>query len=243
MGSISHAVLLVTSIGTIFISIFLAWFLEGRATVNTRFRRFFPVYNTYFSTIRDAQCSSWYTLQGQDYNNRSAIAGPCPELLNCILQSTSEAVKGNMTSATILLGLMPTILISLSSPITETALLAKRRPLLAFLLACGSPAVSPVQSFSYPDPVQYLQPHPRGIYARRRLAAMGAAPAALLVCAEYLVALGALANVAETAYRAGLLTVNTVACNDDHYPILWVVFNVPVHFASVLALADRKSVV
>lgn len=112
MGTISHAALLVTSVGTIFISIFLAWFLEGRATVNTRFKRFFPVYN--------------HSLQELDYNNGSDITGPCPELLNCILRSTSEAVKGNMTSATILLGLMPTILISLSSLITETALLKPR---------------------------------------------------------------------------------------------------------------------
>lgn len=207
------------------------------AAGNTRFDQFFPVYNSYFTNIRDVHCASLYALQQVDYTNKSLVTGPCPALLSCILESTSEAVKGDMTGATILLGLLPTMLVSLSSDVYETALLSRRRPLLAFLLACGSPAVEPVRSFKHPDVMSHLRVQEKSSHSYHLSRCLEALPSTVLVVLEYCIAIGAFANVFITAIYAGLQTINAVACNISYCPLLWVGCNILIHWASLLALS------
>ena len=120
---------------------------------NTRFHHFSPTYNDYFINIRNKQCAAFYAAQQAA---TSLYSTTCIDLLNCILENTSEAVKGNMASATVALGLMPTILTFLGSTTAEVALLSRRRPLLALLIACGSPAVNPIPTSVYRNPVADL---------------------------------------------------------------------------------------
>lgn len=225
----------------------LVWlsFVLGTLAINTRFEQFYPQYGSYFSNIRDTYCASEYSNQQANYKNKTDITGPCPQLFDCILQHTSEEVKGNMASATVLLGLMPTILIFLSSSMTETALLARRRPLLAFLLACGSPAVDPIPSFVYPNPTEYLRPSQRSLLvgSSRLKFIYRAHIAPLVMVGEYLLALGAVAIAVFAAYDAGRRSISAVACTDDYYPQLWLAFNAMVHILSVIALYLQAEVV
>jgi hypothetical protein len=64
-----------------------------------------------------------------------------------------------MASAGVLLGLTPTILAAVGSSTDETAVLftLSKRPLLAIFLAGGSPAVFPMRSFEYQDPIKLLR--------------------------------------------------------------------------------------
>lgn len=122
----------------------------------TQFENFFPGYRSYFENIRDSTCADLYA------HLRSGVSGSdayCPQVMSCLLTSATEDVKANLASASVLLGLMPTMLASLSSSPSETALLGRRRPILALLLTLGSPAVDAVRLFSRPDPVEELLEH------------------------------------------------------------------------------------
>ncbi|KAF7502655.1 hypothetical protein GJ744_005391 [Endocarpon pusillum] len=116
---------------------------------NTRFHHFFPVYRAALTEIRDGPCSEHFALQ-------ESGAEVCHDLLNCILEHTSEVIKGDIASGIVALGLMPTILTFLGSSTAETVLLSRRRPLLAFLIASGSPSVNPLRTFVYPNPIKEL---------------------------------------------------------------------------------------
>lgn len=57
-----------------------------------------------------------------------------------------------MSAATVLRGLLPTTLSLFGCTVEEIGILGLRRPLLAFLLGAGSPAIWPLSSFSESDP-------------------------------------------------------------------------------------------
>jgi hypothetical protein len=126
---------------------------------NTRFQTFFPVYSKSFTEIRDGPCRDYFA-------QKEAGAAVCHNLLNCMLENTSDVIKGDMASGMVALGLMPTLLIFLSSSTAETTLLSRRRPLLALLLAIGSPAVQPPPIFSFPDPTEMMNIKDDHILAR-----------------------------------------------------------------------------
>lgn len=72
----------------------------------------------------------------------------------CVLDGLAGADKANMASATVILGLLPSTLSLAGSNTAETGLLMLRRPMLAFLLGAGSPAINPPRTFEYLDPVR-----------------------------------------------------------------------------------------
>lgn len=166
------------------------------------------------------------------------VNGPCADLLSCILNSTSEAIKGNMASATLLLGLMPTILTFLGSSSPETALLAMRRPFLSLLLACGSPAGNPIATFAYSDPVADLKAC-EGRLIRRRLSTLTPLQAAAISVAECVLAIGAIANIISVSLYAGLRTINTISCAAYWLPVMWVSLSAVVYLVGVLEFALR----
>ncbi|KAK4639704.1 hypothetical protein QC761_710690 [Podospora bellae-mahoneyi] len=67
-----------------------------------------------------------------------------------------------MTAAQVLLGVMPTVLAVRGPSTEEMSMLANvaRRPLLALMLAAGSPSVYFSRAFEYHDPAQILHDHP-----------------------------------------------------------------------------------
>ena len=61
-----------------------------------------------------------------------------------LLENTPEVFKANMAAASVLLGLLPTILSLAGSSTLEVGLIALQRPFLASLLGTASPAVYPL---------------------------------------------------------------------------------------------------
>ena len=166
----------------------------------------------------------------------------CADVLDCILEHTTESIKRNMAGGIVALGLMPTILTFLGSSTTETALLSRRRPLLSLLIACGSPAVNPLPTFAYQDPAAGLKAR-EGRLLPHFLSTLSPFQAAIIVLAEYLLVLAAIANVITASHYAGLWTINTIACTNTYLLLLRVVLTVFLHFGGILALTLRAETI
>jgi hypothetical protein len=195
---------------------------------NTRFHTFFPVYSKPFTDTRDGPCLQYFM-------QKEAGAEVCHDLLNCMLENTSDVIKGDMASGIVALGLMPTLLIFLSSSTAETTLLARRRPLLALLLAAGSPAVQPPPIFSFPDPTEMLQIKDDHLLPRQ----ISPWQAVLTSVFQYTVALAAITNVYLAAFHTGYWTVNTISCDSFFYQMLWAGSTLAIYFTGIWALALR----
>jgi hypothetical protein len=167
------------------------------------FNHFFPEYGAILASVRDESCAAELAAQRTDPGNRTDGLGPCPVLLSCILSNTPEAIKSNMASSSVLLGLMPAILITLSSSSFQQALIAHRRPILAFLIACGSPVVNPLATFEYPDPLAALRRREELLFLSQWRDGILAAPLlqTTVMLAEYAIVLGAVANTISTYYQ------------------------------------------
>lgn len=210
------------------------------ATGNTRFDNFFPDFARDFERIRDEQCASLW--ESQQMKGIQTSDQNCNELLNCILQNTNEFIKSNMASGTIALGLAPTILSILGSTTGETALLSKRRPLLSFLLACGSLAVNPLPSFVYENPLEALEKR-EGRLAPSHVTSAPRWQLCLIVAGEYVLVLAAIANVMTALYFTGRWTVNTISCDTLYMPLLWAFVTPSLHIMGMIALRLRTDVV
>jgi hypothetical protein len=156
-------------------------------------------------------------------------------LAECILENTKETTKGNMASGIVALGLMPTILVFLGSSTAETVLLARRRPLLAFLIACGSPSVNPLRTFTYADPVADL----KTVEGHLVPTSFRPRQAALVTLLEFIFVLAAVANTYTACYQMGFWTVNTMSCDSTFYPLAWAALTLWIHLCGMLALSLR----
>ncbi|KAE9369141.1 hypothetical protein N431DRAFT_493029 [Stipitochalara longipes BDJ] len=115
--------------------------------VNTfPFEQFYPEYGGQFAAIIASNCSSVFHQYKNAHGSAYATHEACHLVVDCILSNSRESTKANMASADVVLGLLPTILALLGSTTPELSLLSSRRPLLAFLLSIGAPAVSPVRA-------------------------------------------------------------------------------------------------
>ncbi|RDL42505.1 uncharacterized protein BP5553_02484 [Venustampulla echinocandica] len=209
-----------------------------RAGSNTRFQQFWPYYRDYFVHIRDTKCADLYatqqTLSGSDASMRTlkdsdpTRSPNCNMLLDCILENTRESMKLNMATGTVALGIMPAILVFLGSSTAETSLLSKRRPLLALLVACGSPAVNPIQMFDYQNPVVDLKTR-EGRRLPGHLLNLSRLQSAAVVLAEYILVAGVIVNVITASFHAGSWTTNAISCDTYYYPLLWAVLTSCVH--------------
>lgn len=231
------------AVESLHVSFILIAFLLPIATTahNTRFNQFFPYYRWVFTDIRDHQCATSYASQQLDAGNLFHSLR-CQEVLSCILEHTREHIKMNMTGASVGLSLMPTLLTFLGSSTTETALLSRRRPLLSFLIACGSPAVNPLPAFTYQDPMAVLKAR-EGQLLPQFFPRLSTLQATVIVLAEYTLVLTAMTNVITASYYMGLWTINAIACSITFLPILWVGSTVLIHLLGMLALALQTEII
>lgn len=105
-----------------------------------------------------------------------------------------------------------------------------QRPLLALLLAAGSPAVLDVRSFGYITAVEDLNDRRmhRPIFIR--------AAVETVTTLEYLLAVASIANLGELAYRLGSQVILTIAPNAEYLAALWIFSAVAIHLLGAIAL-------
>jgi hypothetical protein len=209
------------------------------------FRLWYPQYSAIFQQILETNCSSEYSaylsgnvsidVEGQIGDGTST---PGEGVVQCVLASTSEFIKANMQSAGVLLGIMPFALSVLGSSSEESALLfvIAKRPVLTLLLLAGSPVVVALRPFEFKDPVGIL----RGREGRFHSVKLG--PRWVVLMAEYIVALAALANAVHVTYQLGVGVVTMILPDVNYLPALWAATGILVHIIGALCLQSRVRV-
>ncbi|KAK8044174.1 hypothetical protein PG993_004198, partial [Apiospora rasikravindrae] len=233
------------SIGVVLLWLLLYLTPAVVAAENTnKFQSWFPQFRQTFETILHNNCSEQYDKYRtgvKDYNNIDWIEGGSEDsaltqpVIGCLLENTSEFIKSKMSTASVLLGLTPTILIFLGSNTSELALVTvlARRPLLALLLALGSPSVWMGRAFEMPDdPLESLRRKQRQLdYAapvgRKRV---------MLHILEYALAIAAVVNIAMLDWELGAKTICTFMPESSISAMLWGLLVVPIHILGVVLL-------
>ncbi|KAL8849900.1 MAG: hypothetical protein Q9221_005166 [Calogaya cf. arnoldii] len=171
-------------------------------------------------------------------NNRTIYDTPCSSAADCILQNIPGTIQSNFNSAQILLGLLPAILVYLGPTTAEVAVLSTYRPLLATLLALGSPAVNIARVLRHvvvKEP--FTQPMSRTSYvwstwlARQNVVVHGS-----LRALSYVAAFAAMANNTWNSVYLDLRTISGWRCGALLMPLVWSLLAVVVHAWGMAAI-------
>ncbi|KAL8714474.1 MAG: hypothetical protein Q9225_006579 [Loekoesia sp. 1 TL-2023] len=160
------------------------------------------------------------------------------KVADCLLNYTPESSKADMAAASVLLGLLPTILSLAGSSTVEVGLVALQRPLLALLLGTASPAVNPLRTFEYGAPAGLMSrkdysAEPPTIPTYLRLLVSGM---------QYALALAAISNIAMVTYS---LSIRTYSVSNQYVPIvlIWMCLAIFVHILGAVALRLRVKLI
>lgn len=107
--------------------------------------------------------------------------------------------------------------------VAEISLLSTHRPFLSFLLSVGAPGVWPTRVFLYDDPAKCLR---RGLFS---LTPQSTARSRWISATQYILAVGAIVNLLQTAIMLGRLTVISWSCNFDYGPLAWSLIPLAIH--------------
>lgn len=202
-----------------------------------QFQRWYPQYRHVFDNLTRSNCSAEFDSYKSGVINStninylaggdkfSALTQP---LIDCILENTSEYLKGSMTSAQVLLGIMPTIVTFLGPSRDEIAMLSNvgRRPILAAGISLAAPSAYFSRAFEYFDPKEILC-HSEYRYAQRRLVT----PCWIFVSVlEYGLVAVACANIVINTREVNQWTISSLASDADYLPGLWLGFGPCIHF-------------
>ncbi|KAF2820616.1 hypothetical protein CC86DRAFT_411912 [Ophiobolus disseminans] len=159
----------------------------------------------------------------------------------CILSTLDESSKSNMASASVLLGLTPTILASLGPTIAEISLLFSRRPLLSLLLSMGAPVTYFTRFLQFDNPFDLLHRPGRPSFLRmaRKLFRFGIA----LSFFQYIFAILAIINLVATSVELGHKTVVSWRCSVSWIPLMWAITPIACYAPAILSfeLYRRKA--
>jgi hypothetical protein len=212
----------------------------------SQFKSWYAEFRPQFETILHSNCSSEYEtyltapkrdapvdwLSGGGNTNR--LAQP---VTNCILENTSEYIKSNMAAAAVVLGLMPTILATVGNSVEETSTLCviAQRPLLAFLLATASPAISPTRPFEPSEPRKLVDIRPHTIRPKEPSSLAGIT----IMVVEYLTTAVVIANTMTLCQQLGIQVVSTIAPHLTYLQVLWSIIGITIHVSGALSLWCR----
>lgn len=196
-----------------------------------QFKQWYKQYGFIFAKLLAQNCSLEYEAYLYNTRENSTIDwdGGGDEhntltqpVVGCLLEVTPQFVMSSTQSAQVLLGLTPTILAILGASTDESATLAVvgTRPLLSFLLACGSPSVYLSPAFDFKDPVKILSKHRPQRYCQDNKRHRPVFFALLLVL-QYALALAATANIAMLDYELGVQAICGFASEWMLMPLLW----------------------
>ncbi|KAF5673340.1 hypothetical protein FHETE_3464 [Fusarium heterosporum] len=195
----------------------------------TQYQQFFPAWEEKLKEQLTRNC----TVPFNAYQNRS---DPTRQLgyhvIGCILETMPEFRKAELASAAVILGLAPTVLQLMSASYLDTAMLAYRRPGLAFLLSMASSGVRPLTATEYDDFVTTMGTDP--FHTNFGSPESVLAPTIVSIL-EYTIAAGAVANNAYLAYQLSIWAVCTFAPAEAFLPAVWTFAATFIHMVGYLA--------
>jgi hypothetical protein len=202
----------------------------------TQFQEFFPAWNKWLLDIIDKHCAD----EREKYEIPSGGHNRAFNFANCILDNMLESSKVEMGVASLLLGLLPTILQSIGPSVDEVSILATRRPLLAFMLSFGMPFVRLNRS-----PAEHLKTLQTPLELDFISDKVDKWPWLwiFISAGEYLFAAAAAANIFYLVYQLAFLSVSISAISIEsnalpqtYPPFLWILLLIPVYLLSCLSL-------
>lgn len=220
------------------LSLFL--FASAHATTpgpsDVQFKHWYPTISRYMEDNLQGPCKQNLT----NYYNTSYHYPDCQQcrgqaLINCLITSLDPVTQASMGSASVLLGLLPTILSYVGPSYVEVGLLAQRRLLLALLVAAGSPAVSPIRTIDYQNPKQLLELNPGSIAEFEPTGGFEIVVSAL----EYTVVFAAIANLIVVTWQLCIRTICNFGTNIIWFPVLWPAFAVLIHIVAMIAVRSK----
>lgn len=199
-----------------------------------QFQSWFPNHNKALINYTLTTCNASY----DDYlaafhsprhsQNASYLLSTCYRLEACLLDAIPSNWQANFNSATVILGLMPTLLAIIGPSVAEISLLSAHRPLLSFFISMGAPAIWVHRTFEYIHPTEILREQ-RGVL---RISKMRPWPAAMMSLGQYVVAIGATVNVIMTSIRVGRNSILALGCTTTFAPLLWSILSFAIHLVS-----------
>ncbi|KAH8901472.1 hypothetical protein GQ53DRAFT_597400, partial [Thozetella sp. PMI_491] len=207
------------------------------------FQKWFPQYGDFLAGAIRQECLDEYLA----YKTNNVSSCPAPlntdkngctasTVINCLLNTVPEYWKANMAAASVLLGVMPTILSIMGSSSMETGLLAMRRPLLSLLLGVGAPSAFPLRAFEYSNPEEMLRKGTGSIGWGEQL---GRPVAAVVVALQYLIVCAAVANVSHITYELCVFSVCSFLPEMQVLPAVWLALALAVYVLGDAAVMLR----
>ncbi|KAH8170460.1 hypothetical protein LIA77_09241 [Sarocladium implicatum] len=209
------------------------------------FQHFFPNFDNSLRRLLRENCTEVYGHYVNEWSPsceaQGRQMGSCraSRVIDCLNNVMHESWKTNMSSATVLLGILPAALVLLGSNTPQVSLLALRRPILAFTLAVGTPGVTPTRALQYADHLELLE----GRLDVLPVPSYSTLSATIVTALQYLVAFGAVGNVVHITWQLCILTVCSFAPETIFMPALWVATSFLVNIGSYWAAKLRTRVV
>ena len=209
-------------------------FHRAAAFSTTKFVEWFPGNPSEFAQFRQSWTGGPCTAIYDIYVHKGE--GICGDVLNCLLENTSELQKTTIASAQIVLGLIPSLLAGFGNGVPELSIMASQRPLLSFLLTLGAPAMYPNRISKYTNPIELLvgAPHDH-IYGHTI-----PLPRTVKITLQYLLAAAASFNNIELALRIGSRSVLAWGCRSWYGPLLWVLFPISTYLFAAMSCQIAK---
>ncbi|KAF0321389.1 hypothetical protein GQ607_011392 [Colletotrichum asianum] len=193
------------------------------------FQQFFPGWDGLIHKFLKENC----TDDLDEYNKNPMGQGKW-DVIDCLFDGPfTETRKAEAAAAALTPGLAPMVLQTIGPNTSETSLLFLRRPLLALLLAISSPwPRNPDDNAIYENPSVDYPVWP----------AIDNEPARIVVVlVEYVVAMGAAANVALLAYQLGHWSF-FMSANSVNDPVWWTYCSFLIHLIGILGIFFRFQV-
>lgn len=216
------------------ILIVLVGVISAATAAHDRFQEWQPTYASKFISILHDNCSAEYASYVHTPVNSNHDQN-CQATVACLLSNTDERTKAVLSSANVLLGLIPVILTLMGPSSAECALLALRRPVLALMLAMGSPSKNPIRTTEYRGPVEEIVKEKHG---KLRLHQNLSRPFnTCIAVAEMLLALGSTGNIVYLCWNIGKTTVFNPLCDQSFGPLVWMIVSVVIFILSTATVS------
>lgn len=152
-------------------------------------------------------------------------------MATCILQNLGDFDKADMQSATIILGLMPTILSYIGPAVGEMSLISSHRPVLAVLLILGAPAIFATRPFDFNDPRDSLKKDIGNFVLHKQ----SPFRATLMAIAQYLLLSLAVTNCLLNSVQLGTSTILSWKCSWSYLQLGWNFMPLAPHLCAALS--------
>jgi hypothetical protein len=148
------------------------------------------------------------------------------------LNNSSETIKASLSTAGVVLGLLPTLLAVLSPSIAEIALLSAQRPFLAMITCLGSPGVLQTRILEYSDPGELLDmPEDMQAHGKRVRMQLVLGPwrrgwvSTLVAVVQWVLVLASVVNTQWLAIELSRKSILSWGCTRAIWPtVLWSCF-------------------